>query len=201
MAQMSMGNVLAERQWFVPRVEERYREEFALLEELQHLGSSQIATMRRDRKDPLRSYKEILFVALTRTVVRLNSIECLLLIGNSVDAQIILRTIVEEVFNILSIGLDPVSRSLLFLRYGSKERIKAMKKGALYAPHETTIDEYTSKAEYFQQEMDLYERDVKSIHPDLDLPRGIQWSGKTMKDEESHPNSALTGSRRYAIHY
>jgi hypothetical protein len=178
---LNLKEILDSRLDFIMQMKEKYRTEFNLLDQVYQIARSFSGRTQRDSKDAYRFFKEVLLAAIVRTSNRIESISALLMIGNPVEAALILRSILEDTINLSYIEKDPILRSLLYLRYGSQERIRIMKRGAETATDPSTKKQRADKADYFARELQLYDSDIKVICPQFKAPKGKNWSGLTIR--------------------
>ncbi len=178
-----MDELLKNRFAFTQMMMEKYAGEFDLLSRLLEFAVSVTKTEIRSPNDPHKFFREILLAAQARTVNRLQSIRFLLLLGNSSDAAIILRSIFEDRVHLFYIETDPVLRSYLYLRDGSIHRAEVMRRGAATANEVRTRREYEEKASYFEEERRLFESDIRSLtSANFKFPPRGRWAKRTLRD-------------------
>jgi hypothetical protein len=133
---LSARNVAIGRSVFTKRIEEKYRAELTLLDDIWQLGRS-MSNEIRCSSGKERLFQAILLFSCVRTVCAMESIVLLLTLGNSADTALIFRSVFETLINILYIDKDPDIQSLLFARREVSDALKYFNRSLhAYAPLE-----------------------------------------------------------------
>ena len=123
MRKLSLNTVFNKRSGFIAGIEEKYKAELSLLDEIYDLGRSMSSEMTSSSRMQ-RLFEGILLFSCVRTVCAIESIVFLLALGNSAETALIFRSVFETLINILYIDKDPDRRSLLFARHEVSDALK-----------------------------------------------------------------------------
>ena len=175
----TIREIIQHRSQFIDSFELGHRVQVNLLEEVYRLGRSMAKNL---PDDPAKYtlFQDLLAIALVRTVNRLESILILLRVGNPVECAILLRSIFDDLINVLYIEKNPGLRTLLFARQEVNDylrflRRRVQKDAAEQARYTTEMQDYVGK-------VSEYDKEISKISPGFKIPKGKDWSGKNIRE-------------------
>jgi hypothetical protein len=178
MKESSLEAIFSERFQFARDMREKYRAELTLLEQIYDLGKSmsQRFTYGSDKK---RLFEGNLAMACVRTICGIESLAILMVLGNSADCGLILRSIFDLLVQMLYIEKEPELRSLLYSRYETSAYVRFLKEARDNFPSEGK--DYDEKILAQEDALKFFHEKIREIDPDLKISDRPTWSGRTMK--------------------
>jgi len=167
------------RSKFIDYISKELELELDLLESINKIGKEMVASIKLTPPEP-DMFKVILFMACVRIVCASESVIVLSLCGNSADSRLILRSVFELLINILYIEKDPKARSLLYCRHEIIPVQKFLKSELEMVTQDKKKTE--TQLAYCDESLLKIDNEIHGIDPNLDIPKGINWSGKTVKE-------------------
>lgn len=171
--------MIKDRSGFIKNINEKYKVELNLLEQIYILGKSMSKNIiYKESEDEI--LKSILHMACVRTISGVESIVQLIQLGNSADSTVIFRSIFDLLINILYVEKDIPIRSLVFARYEVYAYLMFLKR------HVSEISQLRQKYEEEivkrENEVTEYDKEIKLIDKSFKIPKGNNWSGKKIKE-------------------